>query len=286
MEESRDSELTGLADLKKFLSEELGDSYQSAGMDRAFQPLTDGLGLESPKRKSGSVAATESVVTAAVESPATAKKSVADVLFGEGPLAQAPLEPRVLRETVKRSEPPPVPPALERATESMLVPPADLESAELSPMLEAPPAMPSPGLFSRLLSAVVDQALILTAFATFLLLAANVRTSGAAGFSSDLLKELRDPAFLRLAVAGFAGLWLGYLVLALTVAGRTFGMWAWNIKVAYGAEDDDLKWLRRTMRIFWSFCFYAPVVPLFVLAIRVGGKNLLDLLSGTHLYRE
>ena len=49
--EGDEAELMTLVELQKFLADELASSDSSATFQRSFLPLTDGLGLESPRAR-------------------------------------------------------------------------------------------------------------------------------------------------------------------------------------------------------------------------------------------
>ena len=133
------------------------------------------------------------------------------------------------------------------------------------------------------MAAILDQVLVLTTFAITLVATSNVLSDGATGGSAKVIEHLREPELMRLASLEFAGIWLGYLFLTVVVFGRSFGMWAWNIRIDFGKGTSGDRALKKIMRVFWSFLFYAPVATMVFLWVRLKGRNLLDGLSGTAL---
>jgi uncharacterized RDD family membrane protein YckC len=276
-----DNEHQPIEDLKRFLAEEVGED---GNFDRAFSALTDGLGLESPVKRRDVPSAIPNLANAIpaglpTPSPRDVKKGVAAVLNDNEPpkppepkfeFAPAPIVERSLstisEEFVEETQEP-------RNTRE--------EKAERTKA--SPPELPRPGIFRRTMAAILDEVLVLTLFAVTLVVTSNILSAGATGGSAKVLEHLREPELMRFASLEFALVWIAYLFITVGVFGRTFGMWAWNIRINFGDGTSGDRALKKIMRVFWSFFFFAPVAPLVLLWVRIKGKNLLDALSGTAL---
>lgn len=147
-----------------------------------------------------------------------------------------------------------------------------------------PPKLPTVSGFRRLLAMLVDQLFVLTLWAMAIVITSNALNGFQSGFSIDIMKDFANPVFQRFAIMEFSALWIAYFAVSLGVLDLTFGMWVWGLRVSYGDPEDAQYWMRRMMRVIWSFLFFAPVLPAILLAIRRRGRNLLDVLSGTNLY--
>lgn len=320
-----DAELMSLVELQKFLADELAATDSESSFTRAFLPLTDGLGLESPKRPSV-YAPEKEVIPGKSAPPQTPRpeikkanlppapeikvkaKTAASATHKElGPLlsdeALAGLaetkEPaidreRVLKEAVGRKEIAPLRPRPALDTEEM--PPVDpLIAPKVTPVVPAaeekrvaarevavPPPMPAASWFRRAQAAVVDQVLVLGMWVGALVITSNSLSRSADPLVTRLLHDFTSMVFLRYAALELAAIWFGYLALCLGIMGMTIGMWVWGLRVSFGGERRGLK---KLARIFFSLLLLAPMLPSLVLIIRIRGRNLLDLLSGTSLYR-
>lgn len=274
-----------LFELQDFLEKEVKEASPGA-FYRSFVPLTDGLGLESPDRSIEKTAPQKEVAPPAtvqkvdrkpemsflldepvfmshttpvvVNEPTTSGVPVSDLLSHEGSLTSVMKEPEVVR------------PQMTQATES--------------PQVTAPPPIPQPSSLRRTLSAMIDLLFVLTFWAIALVITSNVYNGFSSGFTTNIFKDFANPVFLRFALLEFAAIWVCYFAVCVGLLDLTFGMWVWHIRVSFGHPSESNFWLRKLMRIIWSCFFFAPVAPLLLLAIRRKGKNLLDLLSGTHLY--
>lgn len=255
--DTRKNDLEGLAELQQYLTSVLPE--EAAGDFRqSFKPITDGLGLESPKRM-------EAIFTPPT-TPVPAKPQV------EAPKA-APLVSKPSVETPSR-----IAQALTAESETKA-------TEKISEVLKAaPPPLPRPGLFRRLSAVFLDQVFAITLWAIALVITANAMNGFETGFSARIVEDFANPTFVRFAALEFAGVWLAYLTICLGVLNLTFGMWVWGIRISYGPKEEEKYSLRKIMRIFWSFLFYAPIAPLLILAVRIHGRNLLDVLSGSSVY--
>ena len=271
------SELANLLDLQDFLTSELID--QGTAYRRAFIPITEGLGLDSPRN---------------IKPKIEIEPEPAPVIV-EAAVKSTEQEPQVSRST----PPPLVTP--HRLNENRLAevmesnhekPEAQFfETKNETPQFEIngssniqPPPLPRPSLFKRVLAGVIDQVFVLFIWTGMVVLTSNLLNDFSTGFSIDVITDFSHPRFQRIAVLEFAAAWLGYLGFSLLIFKRTFGMWVWSIGVSYGDKVEENYTLRKAMRIFWTFIFSAPIAPSILLVIRKNGRNILDVLSGTNVY--
>lgn len=284
-------------ELQDFLEKEVKDASPGA-FYRSFVPLTDGLGLESPTHPPESDPTAVSPASPSFKGTARAekeeRKQEMSFLF-EQPLGMSDsVNPKV--SSMIRSEP-------ERsgvAVGDILQVEGSLSSVMRSPSVaeqrestveqraeknaELPPPIPQPSSWRRLLAALIDQLFVFTFWAIAIVITSNVYNGFTGGLTAHILKDFSNPVFLRFALLEFGAIWLCYFAICVGVLDLTFGMWVWNLRVSFGNKDETNYWLRKLMRVVWSFFFFAPVVTTFLLTIRRKGRNLLDLLSGTHLY--
>jgi uncharacterized RDD family membrane protein YckC len=287
----------GLTELQDFLSTELIE--QGTAYRRAFIPLTDGLGLESPKNLTPKFKSPERQETHLNETSNNIIETINP---------PQPQEALIFHEeatiTSKKSSPPPLKPENKitenRLAEVMEPPPMpqtapSFDPEEKSVRLEVdsvsdkqttpqPPPLPRPSVFTRLLAGIIDHVFVIFIWTGMIVLTSNLMNDFATGFSIEVLTDFGQPKFLRMAVLEFAAAWFGYLGFSFLIAKRTFGMWVWAIGVSYGDKEEENYTMRKAMRIFWTFLFSAPIVPSIILAIQKNGRNILDVLSGTNVY--
>ena len=232
-----------------------------------FVPLTNGLGLESPKRKETVTATTEPVQPVKqkyIFEPAdkykyvSSEKSLAAVMEMGMEVEQVSSSPEVVSHV------------------------EELFSESAKELI--PPPLPQPSFFRRIMTPLIDELFVLMFWAIAVLITSNVLTGFSIGLSNKVFKEFSNPLFVRFAILEFATIWLAYFMVCLGIIDRTFGMWVWGLRVSYGTSTEGNYALRKMMRVIWSFIFYAPIVPLFLLLFRRRGRNLLDTLSGTNVY--
>lgn len=308
-----ESELMGLVELQKFLADELSEVDPDAEFSRSFLPLTPGLGLaKTPAEKAGPdrQARGRKEPRTFTETPERERRE--PVRFADPEEMPSIRDP----EQMPRRWPPTEtgedgtdqetkgPESEEATTEALLeklrrMPapeerrarstPKKVESKGLRKVIDqetptvAPPPVPQVTVFRRLGAWLMDQFFVLGLFVVAVII--TLQLVGPA--NSPLgLRELVRPVVLRLAVLEFSTIWLCYLSLCLGLLDMTFGMWIWGIRVAYPGEVNASRFLRKVMRIFCSFLFFAPILPSVLLAFRFRGRSLLDLLSGTRLYRS
>lgn len=248
--ENRENELATLSDLKKFLVDEFGDGQASTDLDRAFMPLTDGLGIHHTPKPQGQGA-----------SKAGAPHYIPT-------LAEAVTEYRAVR---------PPEPQTRRIEETLFeTPPAEEVHATEEIAIEPPP-VPVPKLSRRLLAGFVDQVFVFLAWG----LALAITSNALSGTPAQLVRSLSSPVFLQSALLEFAIIWLGYLALSFGFLEMTFGMWVWGLRIGYGGEG---RFWKKVARVVMGMIFYPLVVPCVLLLIRRDGDTLIDTLSQSHVY--
>ncbi|MEZ4752304.1 MAG: RDD family protein [Bdellovibrionota bacterium] len=248
----------GFTELKKVIEEELGHADRWDDYSNAFSPLTDGLGLESPKKK---------------EVPVSAAPA------GRQEPPRAPIEQ--VHRVQKKFE------ALSRNVEKKAPPmAAEPIAAAVPPSELLPPPINSPSLVRRVLAGVIDQIFVFTLWLIAMSVTLKLLTGSFVGgvASSAILEESR---FLQFAVLEFATIWVAYAVFCMGVLDMTFGMWVWGIRVGYMTQSKRTWILRKVLRTIFTFVFYAPILPvIFLVFVGKRGRNLLDALSGTVVYQS
>lgn len=279
-ESSEGTGLVALLELRELLASELDRAEGPDPVQRAFQPITDGLGLESPRRQ---MPLTPPKVMKPTPPPPVATKLIVDDALLEQ-LPEPPAFPDKLRAKERREKVPPTP---VRPVESSLAnafATGELES-EFPETRTTPPPVPQPSVIRRALAAVIDEVFVLSLCFLALVLTLNLLRSASAPGASTL-QQVQNPLFIRFAILEFATLWISYFAIGIGVLDMTFGMWVWGMRVTYGRENTDSVLIKKLLRVVLSFFFYAPIAPLILLAVQRKGKNLLDWLSGTTLYRS
>jgi len=293
-----DTGLMSLVELQKFLADELEEAGGESHFGRAFRPLTDGLGLAGQPKKEAPGAKVSAPKPAVPKAPARIPVPDATKFFDSFPTeTSAPLIPERPRFEPK-PEPIPEPP---RQTYRAPVPVEKIEQptyierekrteTKIAAALEPdtalqPPPVPQATFLRRLLAGIVDQLFVLCLLGIVLVITSTVLSKEGGVLSKGLMANLQHPAYLRFAILGFATLWMSYLVLGVGVLDMTIGMWAWGLRINYPTGEGDSRFARKLMRIISSFFLEALVLPSVLLAIRVKGKNLVDMLSGSYLYR-
>jgi len=286
-----------LTELQDFLSNELIE--QGTAYRRAFIPLTDGLGLESPKNytpkfksperdeihqkessnniiETISAPQTPETLSFNKEAPITPKKTAPPPLKLDNKMAENRLAELMAPPATLQSEP-----AFEPEEKSVQL---QVNSASDQQTMPQPPPLPRPSIFTRLLAGIIDHVFVLLIWTGIIVLTSNLMSDFTTGFSIDVLTDFGQPKFQRIAVLEFAAAWFGYLGVSFLIAKRTFGMWVWSIGVSYGDKEEENYTMRKAMRIFWTFLFSAPIIPSVILVIQKNGRNILDVLSGTNVY--
>ncbi len=297
------SDLMTLVELQKFLADELAGSVESTeDFSRAFLPLTDGLGLESPPKKEMPVAPRPTVpkITLGLPidfSPSEAQEETEkrpernqlDALFDGPPGSEA-------RQLEKA--PPPAP-----RNESPAAIPTESRSSAITDKREPatfarvgsffpdtgelpqPPPVPQASVTRRALAGMADIFFVLTLWLVAVALTSTAMGGNAEGLLSRLPKDLLQHGILRYAMLEYTSIWLVYLIATVGLAHGTVGMWAWGMRVASGEPGESGRWLKKAVRAMVSFLFLAPLLFIPLLVIRIKGRNAIDLLSGTHVYR-
>lgn len=244
-----------LFELQDFLESEVKDASPGA-FYRSFVPLTDGLGLESPKHPTPSFE--QRITPIEIESPTIPpppKRMDVNALFDDVAL-------------IPKHEP---------------TPKAGLASV-IEEIQVLPPPLPTPTAMRRFFATLVDQLFVWTLFAIAIVITSNMSSGFASGFSTALIQDFLKPELLRFAVMEYAAVWVCYFTICAGLLNMTFGMWVWGIRISFGEKTDPNYWMCRMMRVVWSVVFFAPVAPLLLLAFRRKSRNLLDVLSGSNLY--
>lgn len=287
-----------LVAMRSFLEDELED-IEDSNFTRAFQPLTDGLGLEAPSKKPVPAPTYISAPPSQSAVP-TIPKNVLDAL--EASTHKEPeiydrelplLTPDVLKKSKERLETEKAEIKPQRA-KALFDPPSPTSQAAVSseelPALsipsipDVPPPLPSASFFRRLQAGALDFTFVLLMWGITILITSHLYVEGSEPAFSRLLKSLGSSEFIRFIFLEYLSIWLAYFLLCLGLLDMTFGMWVWGLRVSYG-EEVGKRFIRKTLRALMSFLFYAPVFPVFFLSLHRRNRTLLDLLTSTRLYR-
>ncbi len=303
-------ELSSLVDLQKFIADELGTANSSPDFGRSFRPLTDGLGLESPDPTKRPQPTPFEKVTL------ERKESRLDDLFSTDPLPQkngATKDSLVQAFQKMPDAPPPLPKergVRETLTNDIITPteavaaarlmnsvrPAEQPVVSLNPevmrslssdLATPPPELPKPTISRRFMASLLDQVFVWTLFAGLIILTGVVLEGlSPAALSQWFFSSFSNPKFVRIMALEFSVIWLTYLVMSIGVLDMTFGMWVWGLRLAYpGAKEGEWLTVRKCIRLVTSFLFYPIPLLAPLLLIRTKGRNLVDLISKTQVYR-
>lgn len=277
------SELGAIIELQQMIAEELEDSQNEGPFSRAFMPLTNGLGLESPKKGEVPVGKIEANLDELVGGPELEPQSVWDSTRRKVQSELQPIEEKTPAAKISRSIP-----VLETPVPSVQEKSVLRNAIEPERMGVRPPPVPRPAVWRRGFAAFVDVLFVLGCFAAALLIIANLMTNSKSYFSLNALTNIRQPVFVRYALMAYSTLWFSYFALGLGILDMTVGMWVWGLRVGYSERNGeiDAKGLKKMIRIILSLFFFAPIFPILLLAIRIRGKNIVDGLSGTQVYRN
>jgi len=280
METQRPTDVMSLVELQKFLAGELSNTESDPSFHRSFTPLTDGLGLESPRKPVEVFEAAPPVVEKAEEIPPPPAPLKVESVVGP-PQSK---EPQKIALEVDDEEMPPIDPLLaaKRVPANFFAAEEKEEEKEISVRTMPPPPIPTASFFRRVQAGIIDQVIVLGVWAAAVMITSQVGAKGDEAFSTRILQDLSNPVFLRFIALEFITLWLAYFAICLGAMDMTLGMWAWGLRVGY---NQGSKGLRKWLRIVFSLAFLAPIVPSILLIFRYHGRNLLDGLSGTSLYR-
>ncbi|MBI1861464.1 MAG: RDD family protein [Deltaproteobacteria bacterium] len=282
-----------LRELQNLIAEELGQSPSQ----HTFEPLTDGLGLTSPRK--ADVSTPLPPITQDMRAPLF--DDPAELTPPPPPTPRAPIPSRPIEKMftvpLPRMEvkPPPQPiaPAPTPKIEPESAPQPEPRKLTLPLPSEAPPQKVArrepapPGFARRFLAFVIDQVFVWTVwlFAVIVTLKALMGQVGQSPLTVPSTGSFQDPIFLRFALMEFATIWLAYLAIGVGVVDMTFGMWVWGLRLRYFG-DDEVRFAKKALRVVMSFLFFAPIFPSLLLIFRRKGRNLLDLISGTGLCRD
>jgi len=272
-----DGEVLGLLDLQEFLEKELADKTESASdFRKSFTPLTDGLGLNEPPRKVEP--SKKPIEFLKLQEDFTPSASAVNEIYEEvKPLPPLPPLTGLIKKEEAQVE--------ERSFTQLMSKPQREETTFVAPPRPKPlpPPMPKVGFFRRMLAGFIDFAFMGVVMGLVLVVTANA----VAGVSSDLVfrlsKEIFEPSFVRIFLAEYIVGWFFYWAFCLGFAERSFGMWVWGMKVSFG--EGEARGLRKGFRIFTSFIFSLTLLPYMLLVVTFRGRNLVDLISGSQVYR-
>jgi hypothetical protein len=266
------TELGAILELQKMIAEELDLSAEERSFSRSFTPLTDGLGLESPKKKEFPTP------PPARELSRVVRKTAEMLLETEPEEISEPEEP----EVPVASEVPEVPDKTGSLASVINTSSSERERVTEDEVSEPPP-MPRPSLWRRTFAAFVDEMFVLSLWVVAVFITLKALDGSVTYFSFTGFQAHHHPMLIKFALLEFSTLWLCYFAVCLGLMDMTFGMWVWGIRIGYLSKKSGIN---RFFRILLSFMFFAPVFPLILLTVRRHGRNLLDALSGSHLYRS
>jgi len=278
--------LANLEELKNFLSTELNELGEFS--KKAFTPITDGLGLESPLREKTKK---EPEIKEVIHEE---KTRLGDFMFSQGPqvaseniFVSQPIEEAINKPEERIAS---VKPATVREPSSSIKPELkeliDLKKDEISlnERKEKPekfhkiPPIPLPSKIKRFFAGLVDQIFIYFLFATLIF-------SGFLVFNKIEITNISIFIGLRILLGSFFALWFSYYIICIGILNMTFGMWVWDLKINYGSTLQKGIVIRKILRIFFSLIFVVPVITSVLLLFTIKGKNLIDFLSGSGLHR-
>ena len=272
-------------ELRKLVEDEIGQENRQGATSFAFTPLTDGLGLNSPRKREpspGENMAPPQPVSRPSDLSGGARRITTFVASAPSPRVEkvTPPEEEIEREALPQTE---IQKASRAEPETSLTSIMSNQGREIErDEVLVPPPLPRPSFMRRMLAAFVDELFILTLFSVSLVTTLKVQTGTFQPQSGGAI--LASAAFIRAAVLEFLALWLTYFSFCIGLLDMTFGMWVWNIRIGYGKPSSKFCTGKKLRRIGLSLLFYAPVVPLVVLVFRRKGRSLMDALSGTQVY--
>lgn len=275
-------DLASLLELRDLIANELDPAAATDNSQRIFRPLTDGLGLESPKKK-------EAEKPAAAAAPAAKKATPPPPVEVRPPVK---VTPPPLQATPKTDFPLPPPMPTQRpgiaglasVIESSGISSSDAGGTSVLAKDETPPPMPTATWGRRFLAGLIDQIFVLTLFCVALILTLRMFAGTNALMAVDG-GVFQNPVFVRFAILEYATVWLAYFAIGVGILDMTFGMWVWSLRLRMSEDQSTSKFIKKGFRVFLSFFFFAPLFPVIFLSIHRKGRNLLDYLSGTSLYR-
>jgi len=278
-------DLSALLELRDFIASELDPIGTQNQLDRALKPLTDGLGLDSPKEALTAPAPrTSNLATDSVKEkveraqPALGRSAISPTISDDRSPSQA------LADVIDRYEDLDSGPSEDSRPPRAATQTFAASQRDQGLEVTAPPPLPSASFFRRLMAGLLDEMFVLSLFVLSFGLTLKFLTGGGS-ITLDTLKTMESGILIRFAALEYASLWLAYFAIGVGVLDATFGMWVWGLRLFYPKERIGAVVWRKGARILFSFIFFAPVVPVVLLAFRAKGRNLLDLLSGTSLYR-
>lgn len=259
--------LNALLELREFIATELDPIGSHNQLDRALKPLTDGLGLESPLISSAPKPAEPKKET-------NTRSAISPQVYEEDapPAKENALANVIARDQVEETEV-----RAESVVETHL---------EAAPSVVTPPPLPTKASsFRRIMAGLLDELFVLSLFVISFAMTLKVLTGGTS-LTVETVKSVEGAVLIRFALLEYATLWLAYLSIGLGVLDSTFGMWVWGLRLGYPRESLGSVLSKKGIRIVLSFLFFATIAPVILLIFRSKGRNLIDLLSGTSVYRS
>lgn len=277
------TDLVALLELRDFLATELDPIGTQNQIDRALKPLTDGLGLESPKDylTNPQVVPTPVQSTTATDG-AKEKFESPKIVQGRSAYSPAVSDDRPMMESKEKGLAEVFDTYQAPSTETPRQTPPEETDPDLLPV--APPPLPKASFVRRFLAGLLDEVFILSLFVLAFGLTLKMLTGGGS-VTLETVRGIDNNTVLRFALLEYATLWITYFAIGVGVLDSTFGMWVWGLRLSYPKDRIGAIVWRKGIRIIASFLFYAPILPVLLLGFRFRGRNLLDLLSGTTLYR-
>lgn len=279
-EKSVDNGSAIFADLKHFLETEFQEVDKH--VEDPFRPLTEGLGLESPRlrpeledklprKQEGTPSILDSSVDESIQLDDSGAISGTSSLLHNKKKMTLPQEP---------TQKPSMPAQVEKAKEGGLA--AVVGDVKVPPPL---PAQASVSLGRRVLAGFLDQLFVFSLWTVSLVITLKIITGSFVGIGGETPIVIRDSDFIQFALVQYLAIWTCYSILCLALLDMTFGMWIWGIKVDFSSSRGNLI-LRKFGRAFLNIFFQAPIVPTVLLLFRAkSGKNILDFMTGTRVAR-
>ena len=228
MEHSKDKtnspEADLFAELRKTIELELGESGKTARIDQAFQPLTDGLGLESPPKDR---------IFEQLKVPEVERQSPPELPAESQPVVEevTPDKPLdfVTFEEVNAKKTPPQLSERHRESQEMSrflrrverLKDNEGSGAAIGTASEAPPlpttadVFPKVSWMRRVMAAMMDELFVLTLWLFSVAITLKIMTG--AFVSPELTAILESTAFLKFVAIEFATLWVCYFLVTVGV---------------------------------------------------------------------
>lgn len=229
-----------LQELREFIGVQTNEVYVKKTVP--FEAITEGLGLESPRKP---------------EIDLSQEKNQKEVA--------------IIAEAYLKKTPPPIP---AKKTSS-------LHSTLTKPETKQPPPLPKATYSRRFFAGAIDHLLVLTFL--FFSLGLAVRWGV---INSDFIDVSNwwHHDFLVGGLKVYFGFWIVYLAFSVGLLESTLGMWILGLQLKFGPHQ-EAKGLKKTARVILGALLHALVFPNLFLLFHRHGRNILDTLSSTQVYR-